>query len=191
MNLRTRWASALTSTDLQHHPEAESAIDHIGAAAFGPRFGRMLWRIKYGGDLTLAFPAQRLLVRGLCRRWAIAKGDVRYVVVVRVAKQAMREWYSPTCRTCGGARETFVGELRVVCHVCDGSGQHAYSDRERRHAIMDRVGPNDTADWRAIVAARGPWEMWEPRLYEARSAVFGADAGTVMAMRQQLGDMED
>lgn len=173
-DLRELWAAAVTSTHLEQSTERESAIDRIGAAAFGPALGGVLWRIRYAGETHMAHTALTMLAGNLRRRWNVHPKSTAHVMVHRVAKQAMREWYHPQCRTCLGRAEVVSGDLHLVCPTCNGSGVHPYSDQERRDACM---GPGAEGE---------SWAVWERRLHEAVQMVRSADTATAMAMRQQL-----
>lgn len=173
-NVREQWAGAVTSTHLEQDSEHESAIDRIGAAAFGPALGRLLWRIRYAGELWHAHPALMVLAGTLRRRWNIHPKSTGHVMVTRVAKQAMREWFHVACRTCDGRGTLDAEALRVVCSTCEGSGEHLYTEPERREACM---GPGAEGE---------SWAVWERRLHEAVQMVRSADTATAMAMRQQL-----
>ncbi len=173
-DLRELWAAAVTSTHLEQSTERESAIDRIGAAAFGPALGGVLWRIRYAGETHMAHTALTMLAGNLRRRWNVHPKSTAHVMVPRVAKQAMREWYHPQCRTCLGRAEVVTGDLHLICPTCHGSGVHPYSDQERRDACM---GPGAEGE---------SWAVWERRLHEAVQMVRSADTATAMAMRQQL-----
>ena len=174
-DLRELWAAAVTSTHLEQSTERESAIDRIGAAAFGPALGGVLWRIRYAGEAHMAHTALTMLAGNLRRRWNVHPKSTAHVMVTRVAKQAMREWYHPQCRTCLGRAEVVSGDLHLVCPTCNGSGVHPYSDQERRDACM---GPGAEGE---------SWEQtWERRLLEAIGTVQGADTSTAAAMSWHL-----
>lgn len=173
-NVREQWASAVTSTHLEQDTEHESAIDRIGAAAFGPTLGRFLWRIRYAGEPQHAHTALTVLAGTLRRRWNIHPKSPGHVMVTRIAKQAMREWYHTQCRACLGRAQIVVDDLQATCPTCAGSGEHAYTDAERREACMGPGAEGET------------WAVWERRLHEALSMVRAADTGAAMAMRQQL-----
>ena len=167
---REQWAASVTSTHLEQDNDHESAIDRIGAAAFGPGLGRVLWRIRYAGETALASVAAQLLANTLRRRWGVSKLAPEWDVVLRTARQALVEWHDPACRHCRGAGEVSDGELRIVCPVCQGEGLHTYTDHERREAI----------------AAPGAWDVWDKRLHEALGAIHAADAAVAAEMRRQL-----
>lgn len=173
-DLRELWAAAVTSTHLEQSTERESAIDRIGAAAFGPALGGVLWRIRYAGETHMAHTALTMLAGNLRRRWNVHPKSTAHVMVTGVAKQAMREWYHPQCRTCLGRAEVVSGDLHLVCPTCNGSGVHPYSDQERRDACM---GPGSEGE---------SWAIWERRLLEAIGTVQGADTSTAAAMSWHL-----
>ena len=56
-------------------------------------------------------------------------------LAVDLVVQALAEWINQSCRDCGGARELVVGDLKVICNTCGGTGLHRYSDFERSRAM--------------------------------------------------------
>lgn len=132
--------------------------------------------MRYGGDPSQAYPALCELVRTLCERWSIkpAQGERRYEILVRTARQALHEWYWPTCRVCRGAREFVVGDRRVDCPTCEATGVHRYEDYERRMALMD--GEHSEEEW----------DTWSRRLTEALDVVRASDAAVAGEMHYQL-----
>ena len=44
---------------------------------------------------------------------------------------AIYEWLSSNCLTCNGARELVIGEKRVICDTCKGTGLRRHKDRDR------------------------------------------------------------
>ena len=131
--MRARIGRAVNSSDLLDHVY-ECDVDVVGALAFASMAGSRLLRGAYGLDAG----ALRSLVLTLTRRAARRRGMVG-PVAKRIAIQALREYVLPRCRVCLGAREQIAGSLRVVCPLCEGSGLHRYSDRERAEALGESV----------------------------------------------------
>lgn len=170
---REQWAASVTSTHLEQDSDHEAAIDRIGAAAFGPALGRVLWRIRYAGETALATVAVQLLANKMRRRWSVPRSSREWQTVLRCCRQAVTEWFDPSCRTCRGAGEVTEGELRIVCPTCEGEGLHRYSDHERKVAVLDVNSPE-------------PWDVWDRRLHEACSALHSEDTAVALEMRRQL-----
>jgi len=172
---REQWAGAVSSTHLEQDSEHEAPIDRIGAAAFGPALGRVLWRIRYAGETALATIATQMLANKMRRRWGIPRSADEMTFVERCCQQAMTEWYDPACRTCRGAGEVTEGELRIVCPTCDGEGLHRYADPHRQATIFGNSIPDPAV-----------WAVWDGRLREAHAALCSADTEVALEMRRQL-----
>lgn len=164
MSLRERISSTLNSTHLEHG-ERETAIDRVHAFAHGSRLGRLLWRLKYNEE-GVADEVMAILVRKLCRRWAIAPGAPRAKVAERVIRRALTEWYDWRCRTCNGRGEVMIEEKVYVCSRCKGTGSEPVTDLERMLDLMTHVSP---------AQAKEEWKEWEPRFREARGMILSEE----------------
>jgi hypothetical protein len=62
------------------------------------------------------------------------------LIAEKCVEEALSEFMGPACGDCLGAREMIVGDLRVVCESCGGSGLKAYSDFERARRMSMGLG---------------------------------------------------
>lgn len=173
MGLKEAMGHSLNSSHLESLNERETDIDRVGALSRATKLGSALWRWRYAGDTKSAPSALSALLRKAQRRTKIYKHSKDFSILQRVCKLVLSEWYYPHCRECGGRGE-FVDEsirLRVVCKVCEGSGNHRYSDKER----MAALGIQDSA-----------YQVWSKRIAAVWLCLAGADAGTTMVCREQL-----
>ncbi len=129
-NFREGIGRAFNSFDLSCR-EWETDIDRIASAAFAPKLGVLLWRLKFGLDPGAYKPAHKLL----CRRVGASRDTVR-----RLCGLAIQEWCMPQCGTCNGARELVIEDRRIVCKECEGTGLRRYADGERERLAGLRAG---------------------------------------------------
>lgn len=125
----------LIGRDLPSSLEAdyyERPIDRIGAFSKGNRLGTLLWRIKYGKDLSCFKPAALLLAK---------ETQLQTPIGYRVCELAISEWLLPECETCRGAREVIFGPKRIVCPSCEGYGVKRYENWERSRFIGSSFKP--------------------------------------------------
>lgn len=119
----------------------ETPLDRIGAFSKGGRLGTLLWRLKYGKDLTCFKPAALLLAKDTSMESPIGR---------RVCELAISEWLLPECDTCRGAKEMIVGPKRIVCPSCEGYGVRRYSDSERDRILRRGETPEEIRRWRNV-----------------------------------------
>lgn len=127
--MRELLASAVSSSHLESQ-EFECDCDRLGAMAFGPRLGSLLFRIREGGQPKWRREAAIVLGARLRRRVRLDP-----YLAIKIAAAALLEWERPHCRACNGAREIQAAHLKIVCPVCEGVGVHRWSDRERKKLI--------------------------------------------------------
>ena len=145
MNLKELVGRALNSSDLAQH-EYETAVDRVGALGRTTKLASALWRVGYGGDQTSLGSALRHLLRKAQRRTRVYKGSKDFPMLNRIGYLVLSEWLNPACRSCGGRQKLELNQeaagsrATVVCHVCDGTGIHRYSDMERAHQLNIEIG---------------------------------------------------
>ena len=149
----------------------ESAIDRVGALAHAGKLSRLLMHWKYAGQDVRNAVLEELLIKAR-RRFGIGPGAVDHPVLVKTCKQAMREYHSPQCASCGGARELVVANLRITCSDCSGVGVRRYSDQVRAEAIG--------------VAMEAYKSIWEARLTAVNQILGARDSLAVLAVKNQL-----
>lgn len=170
MPIREAIGAALLSSHLETQAH-ESAIDRVGALAHASKLGRLLYHWRYAGQGRYAGPVLAELARKARRRLRIGKFHEEHPTLIRACKQAMREWYSPQCGNCQGAREVVTNKLRLVCPVCTGTGLRRYSDIERLNALaLDRAG----------------YEPWNGRMRELLLILTERDGDAARVVRHQL-----
>jgi len=171
MAIREAVGAALNSTHLETQ-EHESAIDRVGALAHASKLGRALYHWRYAKQDRYAGPVLAELLRKARNRLRIGKFHVEHPTLVRACKQAMREWYSPQCNNCNGAREVVTSKLRMICPACSGSGVRRYPDAERLNAL-------------GIDAATYA-QAWQARLQAILALMVERDAQAAVETRRQL-----
>lgn len=137
-NMREAYA-ATHHANLDWKEDRERAIDRIAAAGFADPLGIALWRAKYLSEAMAYRDAHNRLV-ALYR-----EGRSKFespIVVGKIVDQVLHEYLSSACRTCDGAKELVVGDLRVTCDTCGGVGVRKYDDMGRARMMglsLDRV----------------------------------------------------
>lgn len=174
-DIREQWAAATQSSHLEHDDEREVAIDRIAAAAFGPAIGRVLWRMRYAGEVQYAPAALQMVAGRFRRQWGVRPGTVEHMLVTRVTRQALKEWWSPQCRVCRGRGEIEADDLRIVCDTCSGQGIQPYGEPERRKAVMGPPGVQGAS-----------WALWERRVGEVLGYLLRVDDWVAHEARRQL-----
>lgn len=109
----------------------ERAVDRVAAMGRVERIGANLWRAKYQYDAS-SYKQAVLELIGMYRQRNPRESSE---IVRTVVEQCFREWISGMCPSCLGARELIVGDRRVVCDTCQGSGIRHYSDFERARGM--------------------------------------------------------
>ena len=136
-NLREAY-SATALASLEWKQEAERAIDRVAAAGLANPLGVALWRSKY----LLESKSYGDAKKGLADLYRARHSHETPAVVEIIVEQVLHEYLSDKCVTCNGAKETIVGELRVMCGTCSGSGVRNYGDYQRAQTMkisLDRV----------------------------------------------------
>lgn len=130
MNFRSAFGRDLQAS-LESGP-VECPVDRIAAFSRAPRLGTLLWRLKWGFDATV----YKLTIKLLAEEAHTS---------LKMAEMLIREWLNPNCEACGGARETILGDRRILCPKCQGLGLKRYSDHSRAR-FMDMT----LEEWREI-----------------------------------------
>jgi len=111
--------SRTLNSGLQDGPEdTERAVDRLRALSTAPRLATLLFRLFYDNDSTVLDQAIAELSR-------VAQKPSKLV------EMALHEAMAPNCRRCNGARELIIGERRIVCSSCEGTGLHRYTNNWR------------------------------------------------------------
>lgn len=121
---------ALASTafaSLEWAEERERAVDRVAASGRAPRLGLDLWKARYLLESKAYQDARKGLVHAFRERYVHETPSI----AEKCTEEALSEFLGPACSTCNGARELVIGDLRVECEPCHGSGLKVYSDWER------------------------------------------------------------
>lgn len=161
--MREALAHAVNSSNLGMEESYEHDADKIAAMAFGPRLGSLLVRYRDGGQARWKGQATCMIAYKLIRKLRLNRE-----LSLKIATHALHEWADPHCLTCGGAREVMGERIKVICHVCNGTGIRRYTDIERKNAIGGCGG------------------KIEDGLRLAHATITGAVAGTVGVALVQL-----
>ena len=108
----------------------EGNVDRVAAAGFCDGLGVMLWKVKYGFESGSYVGLVAGIVRVYRKRYRDNEDESR-----RVVDQGLREFLSAACGVCLGARQFMLGERKVDCDACLGSGVHRHTDLERASAM--------------------------------------------------------
>ena len=172
--MREPLSRALYSAHLEWLPH-ECPIERVAAMRHGSRLGSALFRFKFGMDKGSAGRAYVLAVRKASKRLRIAPHHPDYPTLRRAVKQALIEFYAPQCRSCSGIgvihadRHAAKGGVDHICPTCSGSGQHRYTDWERRRALnLDKL------------------DKWSDKLSELLHMIGAAEIGLVARAREDL-----
>lgn len=136
MNLRESVGLACVSDALQWSAHCAGDVDRLTALAWASRasnLGAMLYRIVVAQETAL-IPLARQLLANRLRRDMRLEPEQRAIV----ARHALRELLEHRCRVCAGIG-TQRDDAGVIdeCRWCEGSGEHRWSDGERRHALAE------------------------------------------------------
>jgi len=130
---------AVNSSDLEEK-EYVVDLDRVAAMSAGNRLGSLLFRFGPGVQPAWGRPIVLILARRISRRHRMGDG-----IAQRIAACALLEFAHPACTVCKGTRELLGAQLKVTCHVCEGTGLRRYSNGSRRAqigsygALIDRV----------------------------------------------------
>lgn len=123
-------ARANNSTDLGMVEGVVKDIDRVAAMAGGDELGGLLLRYRESEQEQWA----RRIVQLLGRRVA-DKHRLTPNMATRVAIAALREFRSPHCTECNGARQMVIDKLTIICQVCDGSGKARFTNASRTEVL--------------------------------------------------------
>ncbi|WP_153100818.1 hypothetical protein [Paraburkholderia hayleyella] len=167
----------------------------LGALAFANDLGRLLWRMKYGQDITRAgmrrttlLLAERVRASGKFKRARFAglnqsdrqkKGLGKDVdkkmadIVERFAERLIVEWVADVCPHCNGQRSHSLSALprRVMatCSKCKGAGRICISE-ERIPFAHGMHGPMIFREWDRCDACHGQRSVLESVAVEKTNA---------------------
>lgn len=170
MNMRELVGRSLLSSHLETQIH-ESPIDRVGALGKASDLGRALFHWGYAGDEGAARSALKHLLRKAQKRTKVYKHHRDFGILERVCVMLLHEWRYPHCKACGGAGETMVADVRVICSKCNGTGLHRFSDGERMAAMKV-----EAAVYRA----------WQGNIGAVWTCLVAADVGAVVTCREQL-----
>jgi hypothetical protein len=137
-SLRESLGAAYASSSLTWDAGGEEApIDRMVASAWtGERLGRLLARLKYGGDRSTATLRTALwkIVEKNERRGYLGAKEAPTPALIAMCACALDEWMNDRCTADG----CVAGWLRrnttkpSTCRACNGLGRLAWSDEKRR-----------------------------------------------------------
>lgn len=162
-------ARALSQGQLKHDPLTTTGADVVGAMAFTPRIGALLWRLKWGGDKAAVKPLAYLVARKIVRPGM----RVDNAMLLRVVIVAIDEHINNLCKHCKGRGfVTSASSVVSICTHCNGSGQARSEDKAR---IMK------------LKCSENAYELkWRPLIEAAHNALASYDSHTNAKMREQL-----
>ena len=132
-----REAVAVTGlASLEWSGERERAIDRVAACGKCSPLGVKLWKARYMLEAKAYQDARGELISLYSARYVRERREI----AEKIADQALHEFMSFFCATCNGAKEVMVGELKVTCSACLGSGVKRYSDAERATSMQLSYG---------------------------------------------------
>jgi hypothetical protein len=123
---------AVATSDLGMEAEVVHDVDRVAAMGLGAKgdLGSLVFRFARAEQPQWGRRIVLVLANRIIRRHAIGRQ-----MAEKIAAVALLEFARPHCRSCGGARETMVGEVKQVCTACGGSGVERYTNAERRDLI--------------------------------------------------------
>lgn len=127
--MRESLATSVNAKNLEWD-EHERQVDRVAAMSAGTHLGSYLIRVREGAQTEFAHRAMLIIAKRIIKRYRLNRG-----IAEAVATQSIMEWVGPHCRCCGGTRERMMEDVKVSCHVCNGSGVHRFSDSERKKSI--------------------------------------------------------
>lgn len=132
MGANLREAVAATAyASLKWTPEWERAIDRVAASGKVDALGLRLWKAKYMLESQAYLDARVRMQGRYLKRWPKCPPWMK----LKIIEQCLAEYIAPQCVACRGAKEMIVGEKRVICEKCEGSGARRYSDGDRARAM--------------------------------------------------------
>lgn len=123
-------ARAAQSTNLEMESGVVHDADRLAAMASGDTLGGLLLRYRDSDQPQWARRIVLLLSHRITDKYPMPRATA-----IKVAVAALEEFKDPHCATCNGARSVLVGQLKVVCHACNGSGTRRYTNASRRERI--------------------------------------------------------
>lgn len=130
-NLREAYA-ATSMASLEWNAERERAVDRVAAAGRCPTLGLNIWKARY----LLEGKAYQDALNGLRLHFQERYRAEGQDMTRRLVDQAFHEYMSDKCKTCLGAKEVLLNELKVSCETCGGSGIRRYTDFERARTMQ-------------------------------------------------------
>ena len=118
---------------LQDIAGTDCAVTRLHAFSKAPRLSTLLWRLKYGLDVSVLEETASMIARELPAR----RFTMRPRVKILSARKALLEWLNEKCETCGGRGSMQLADRTINCQQCGGLGLRRYSDEDRgRHARL-------------------------------------------------------
>jgi len=149
---RERLIKSVGAHSLTWKPTEEGAVDRvtaIGFAAHRNEMGETMLRVN-ALDGSALKKAIFLVTRQLVHRTHLGRDFAR-----KLAIAALHELLRPQCIYCNGRGQQFQKSSVVrVCHYCQGTGLHRYSDTERELLIGGAGKYNECAYEKALSFAR-------------------------------------
>ena len=123
-------AQATNSSDLEFEQGVVRDIDKVVAMAGGNTLGGLVFRVRECGQPEFGRQAVLILAHRIVRKFSLGRA-----VAERTAACALAEFVNPHCGVCNGAREVMLGQVKVTCPACEGSGKQRHSNNTRRAVI--------------------------------------------------------
>lgn len=166
MGFAERLATAVVTDDLGHDDLRTVPVDLVASLAAASRLGSDLFRAA-DNDAAAFRRAILLLTRDTMVRTRIGRSQAQ-----KLSYLAIRETLHWQCRKCDGAGQVIVGDLKVVCPKCEGTGLHRWSD-------------NDRAKIMKIELAK--WPMWSKKYSIVLCVASDAYSSVPHQANQRLG----
>lgn len=123
-------AKAANSTDLGMVEGVVKDIDRVAAMAGGDELGGLLLRYRESDQPQWARRIVQLVGRRVADKHRVTPNEA-----TRIAIAALREFHSPHCVACHGARVMVLDNLKIECESCHGSGKERFTDASRAEVI--------------------------------------------------------
>jgi hypothetical protein len=123
-------ARAANSSDMTVEPGVVHDADRLAAMAGGNVLGGLLLRFRESEQPQWARRIVLILAHRIVRKHRLGRE-----LAERTATMALTEFRQPHCTECGGAKEMILGNLKVTCGACEGTGKQRYTNTTRRARI--------------------------------------------------------
>lgn len=123
---------AVATSDMGMEAGVVHDADRIAAMGLGAKgeLGSLVFRFARAEQPQWGRRIVLVLANRVIRRHEIGRD-----MATRIAACALSEFSRPHCHVCRGARELMVGEVKVTCSACGGTGLERYHDADREAFI--------------------------------------------------------